>query len=269
MAHDTSAPHPSTDSLGDRLSAVAAQHIDHAFRRVLRGPGVTMERAFVRLITRAPHPFGNLAVVSDPTDQPGTVAATVPLIDCGAPAAVLLPGQASAAVADHLARSGFAGAGSMPAMVVNVDALRPTALPGGYEMARVATGESDTWAQAFAAGYELPAVLGEAFSPRTAGVTTAEDAPLQYFAVVRNGRMVCTSVLYLAHGVAGIYCVSTVPEERGKGLAAHATAEPLRLARKLGYGVGVLQSSHAGHSVYLKLGFADVGELPLYVRTPA
>ena len=62
--------------------------------------------------------------------------------------------------------------------------------------------------------------------------------------------------------------LATIPEERGKGLGAHATAEPLRLVRELGYGVGVLQSSPAGHSVYRKLGFADVGEVPLYVKMP-
>ena len=79
--------------------------------------------------------------------------------------------------------------------------------------------------------------------------------------------MVCTSFVFLADGVAGIYCVATVPEERGKGLGAYATAEPLRLVRELEYRVGVLQSSPAGHSLYRKLGFADVGEVPLYMTT--
>ena len=46
------------------------------------------------------------------------------------------------------------------------------------------------------------------------------------------------------------------------------TAEPLRAARALGYRVGVLQSSEAGHSVYRRLGFADYGVVPMYLLLP-
>jgi predicted GNAT family acetyltransferase len=97
----------------------------------------------------------------------------------------------------------------------------------------------------------------------------APDAPLQFFAIRRNGKVAATSMLYLADGLAGIYCVATREEERGKGFGAHVTAEPLRAALRLGYRVGVLQSSPAGHSVYLSLGFADVGTVPMFVRMPA
>ena len=80
--------------------------------------------------------------------------------------------------------------------------------------------------------------------------------------------MVAVSMLYLAGGLAGIYCITTLAEERGKGLGAHVTAETLRVAQRLGYGVGVLQSSAAGHSVYEGLGFRDVGSVPMFIRIP-
>jgi len=72
----------------------------------------------------------------------------------------------------------------------------------------------------------------------------------------------------LANGLAGIYCVATLPAERGRGLGAHVTAEALRAAGRLGYGVGLLQSSAAGHSVYQGLGFRDVGSVPMFIRMP-
>jgi hypothetical protein len=50
-----------------------------------------------------------------------------------------------------------------------------------------------------------------------------------------------------------------------KVLAPTRLAEPLRLVGKLGYRVAVLQSSRAGHSMYAKLGFADVGAISMYV----
>ena len=110
--------------------------------------------------------------------------------------------------------------------------------------------------------------MGEFFSPNAVHATTSADAPIQYFAIRKGAKLVCTSLMYFEDGVAGIYCVATIPDERGKGLGAHATAEPLRLVRDLGDRVGVLQSSAAGHSVYKKLGFTDVGVVPLYVRMP-
>jgi predicted GNAT family acetyltransferase len=96
----------------------------------------------------------------------------------------------------------------------------------------------------------------------------AVDARTQFFAVVRDGRTVATSLLYLADGLAGIYCVATLPAERGRGLGAHVTAEALRAAHRLGYGVGVLQSSAEGHPVYIGLGFEDLGRVPIFVRMP-
>jgi GNAT superfamily N-acetyltransferase len=107
------------------------------------------------------------------------------------------------------------------------------------------------------------------FSPEAVGADMAPDAQVHFYAIRRNGQFVATSLLFLADGLAGIYCVATLPEERGKGLGAHATAEALRVARRLGYRVGVLQSSTEGHPVYIRLGFEDFGGVPMFVRMPA
>jgi GNAT superfamily N-acetyltransferase len=157
----------------------------------------------------------------------------------------------------------------MPAMAVDIERLAPTALPPGYSFVRVGEGSSGkAWTEALAVGYGLPPGLARRFSPEELGADMASDAATQYFSIVRDGRTVATSMVFLADGLAGIYCVATRPEERGKGLGAHATAEALRTARRQGYGVGVLQSSPAGHSVYLGLGFEDVAEVPMFVRLP-
>ncbi len=155
-------------------------------------------------------------------------------------------------------------------MAVDIERLSATALPSGYGCVRVGAGEAGSaWSETLAVGYGLPPGLARMFSPEALGADMADDAPVQFFAIERDGRTVATSMLYLADGLAGIYCVATLPEERGKGLGAHATAEPLRIAHRFGYRVGVLQSSTAGHSVYLGLGFRDVGGLPMFVRMPA
>jgi predicted acetyltransferase len=65
--------------------------------------------------------------------------------------------------------------------------------------------------------------------------------------------------------VAGIYCVATTPEARGKGIGAEMTLVPLLEARAMGYKIGILQSSKMGEGVYRRLGFGEYGRLASYV----
>jgi GNAT superfamily N-acetyltransferase len=256
-------------SMGEETGARAARHMDIAFRRVMVGPGSRQCAEWFRLITGEKHPMGNVALISTTDELESTLEAIEPLVDCGAPAAAIFTAGVSQAVSNAVKARGFAVEASMPAMAVDIDNMPPTSLPPGYEWARIGGGdEGRAWAGALAAGYGLPAVLAEMFAPNSVGVDLAADAPIQFFAVLRDGRQVSTSMLYLEDGLAGIYCVSTLPEERQKGLGAHATAEALRVARRLGYRVGVLQSSGAGHPVYLKLGFGDYAQVPMLIRMP-
>ncbi len=265
----TTARHPSIKSLGTKIGSLIARNIDLLFRDVLRGEHVTSEPQFIRCITGEPHPFGNLAIISDGATPSVTATAVEPLRHCGASAAAMYMSPVAAAVERQLNESGFESHGAMPAMAVEIEHLSPTRLPRGYRLVRIGSGpEGDAWADALAIGYEFPRRVAELFSPNVVGATTDTDASMQYFAIVRDGKQVCTSLLYLNDGAAGMYCVATIPDERGKGLGAHATSEPLRMAHNLGYRVGVLQSSPIGHGVYKRLGFADFGGLPLYIRSP-
>lgn len=263
-----SQPFPSLDAVGPTLGPLSAAHIDSAFRRILRGPSATFAPSFTRLVTGEPHPFGNFVVVRRGDDPDAIAAGIEPLCRCGAPSAVLLTVPPTEALLSLLARDGFVRHGGLPAMAVAIDALAPTRLPDAYTFERL-NGRTarDAWSEAFARGYELPRRIGDEFGAPLGDDTGGDD--LQYFAVLRDGAIVSTSLLHLSAGVAGIYCVATVPQERRRGLGAHATAEPLRLAQAQGYRVGVLQSSEAGHPVYRALGFADVGDVLLFVRMPA
>jgi GNAT superfamily N-acetyltransferase len=254
---------------GAQIGARAAGHIDFAFRQLMIGRGAELGHGFLRLVTGEPHPLGNVAIVMDAADLPVTRAAVLPLLDCGQPAAVLYPRGVSEAVAQAVVALGFAGPATMPAMAVDIGRMTGTTLPPGYDLIRVGTtDESRSWTTVLAEGYPLPPGLAHRFSPEYLGADMAADAPMQFFAVVHAGRAVATSLVYLADGLAGIYCVATLPGERGKGLGAHVTAAALLAAQRLGYRVGILQSSPEGHSIYLHLGFADLGAVPMFVRVP-
>lgn len=261
---------PGLTALATAAGAAIGRHMDAAFRAMVRGDGRTEGPLTLRVITGEPHPFGNFALVSAPVSIDVLREAVDPLAAQHAPSAILFPDGAPTADADaYLAAQGFVAHGIMPAMGVDIDRLQPTTLPQGCEFVRVGHGaDGEEWVRQFAAGYELPPGVARCFSPVALRASTSPDADVQFFAIRRRGAIVATSALYLDQGLAGIYCVSTIPGERRKGLGAHATAEPLRLAAALGYRVGVLQSSEAGHGVYRALGFADFGGVPLYVRMP-
>lgn len=266
----TTAHIPELAALGAGAGPAIGRHMDRAFRALVLGARWTGDARFLRMITGEPHPLGNLALISAPADADTTREAADPLVASALPAAVIFPDLEAPAAADAwLTGQGFVAHGALPAMGVDIAALKPTALPDGYELVRVGAGaDGEEWVRQFSAGYELPLGVAECFSPVALQADTSPDARLQFFAIRRNGAIVCTSVCYLDEGVAGIYCVATIPTERNKGLGGHATAEPLRLAAKIGYRVGVLQASEAGHPVYRSLGFTDFGGLPLYVRIP-
>jgi len=265
-----SRPYSSIAAIGDGIVLLINGHIDLAFRRIMPvGPTVCFDPRFVRLETGEPHPFGNFALMCEPVDQAGTIEAIAPLVRRNAPAAVLFVGPVSDSIAQQLQRAGFGRTDGMPAMAVDIDRNLATApLPAGYRLARVsAVSDRDTWADTFARGYGLPLAVGGAFAGGIDGDGSA-DAPVQYFWILKDDKPVCTSLVYLKNGVAGIYGVATLPEERKKGLGAHATEQPLRIARQLGYHVGILQASMEGQPVYRRIGFSAFGEMPLYVRMP-
>jgi GNAT superfamily N-acetyltransferase len=79
-----------------------------------------------------------------------------------------------------------------------------------------------------------------------------------------NDQPVATAAVFYGAGVAGIQMVATLPKWRGKGIGAAATLAPLFEARKLGYRVGILQSSEMGFKTYQRLGFRELCRMRHY-----
>ncbi|HRI44948.1 MAG TPA: GNAT family N-acetyltransferase [Fimbriimonadaceae bacterium] len=253
-----------------QASAVAGPHMAFAFQKVFghRVPpgGAILPSGGVKLVTGEPHPFGNFAI-GQADDEVEAIARE--LAATGQPSCVIFADGLRSEAEQAARQNGFAHEETMPAMAVEIDSLAPCRLPEGYHFERFEPGDdAEDWAAAFAIGYELPQCVADVFSPLAVPIDAAEDADVQFFRVSHEGRTVAVSALIRGHGVAGIYCVATVPEHRRCGLGAFATAEPLRAARKQGYRIGVLQSSSMGHAVYRGLGFEDVGSLSMLIRIP-
>ena len=84
-------------------------------------------------------------------------------------------------------------------------------------------------------------------------------------------RPVAATLLHMSHGVALLNWVGTVPEARGRGLAAAMT----RVASNAGFDAGCtiasLQASEMGEPVYRRLGYREITRYRGYLRlrTPA
>lgn len=262
-------PLASLAAAGDQLSPLITRHLDRAFRSVLRGSDVVVGPQRVRLVTGEPHPFGNFSVLSG-TPEPALLEQEMNALSReDVPTAMLFVDAVPAALFASLERRGFHPHPPMPAMAVEIDRLNADGAPPGCALVRVGAGpDGSAWEDVFARGYGLPPAVAACFGPNRAEATLDEGADFQFFLVTKHGRPVATSALCLLDGVAGIYCVATVPEERRQGFGAYATAEALRRARPHGYRVGVLQASEAGLPVYRRLGFGEFGAVPLYVRMP-
>lgn len=266
----TPQPIPSLASIEATIGQEALLHLDQLWRDLTKSQGSVESAQYFRVITGEAHPLGNLVILREPDDASAVNEAVAPLLELSQPSAVLFVAGVSDTVAEALTALGFAKVPPMPAMAVDTASVAPTTLPDGYTFLRVSShDEGAAWADVIAEGFGLPRGLARILSPEVQDLSTEPDAAVQFFAIQSEGKLVAASLLYLANGLAGIYCVATLPDERGKGLGAHVTAEALRIAQQLGYGVGVLQASAAGYSVYQRLGFRDVDAVAMFIRMPS
>lgn len=120
------------------------------------------------------------------------------------------------------------------------------------------------WIETMVIGSELPDVVRAQLLQLHARHGYHRLDAVRYFLGAVNGTPVATSLLFLSAGVAGIYCVATVPSARGRGIGSAMTVAPLQVARDLGYTIGVLQSSQMGLSIYRRLGFQEYCTFSLY-----
>ena len=165
-----------------------------------------------------------------------------------------------------LSRQGFRLSNHTPGMAVDLQELNEAAQTvNGVEVREVTDEESlRTWAHIFTSGYNLPAEWESSVCRIWAKLGL--DFPMYNYLGYRNGEPVATASLFFGAGVAGIYSVSTLPEARGQGMGAAITLYPVQKARRMGYRIGVLQSSEMGFSVYKKLGFRHLCQIEYFYR---
>ncbi len=92
----------------------------------------------------------------------------------------------------------------------------------------------------------------------------SEQEPLEFYVGYANGEPVTTGILFLRGGVAGLYYIATVPEERGKGYGSAMVKFLLSRSQGLGYHVAVLCAPSMSVNFYKNLGFRPLCMFQVY-----
>ncbi len=271
--------HPTGDARFDRLgllvkktiaecAELAGTHIATAFSAILSGshhPGYRpLSSGGVLLITGIDHPMGNMLCGPSNAEIEEGLAA---LIECEKPSMATFTSARPSPNESLVGPLGFQFYPPTPAMAIDLDLLAETSLPDGYSYRRLEPSDSRAgWAQAASAGFQIPLEFCNLMCPES---SKTQNETVHFFVVEQGDLVVAVSSMICSDGVAGIYCVATLPSHRGRGLGAHVTAEPLRLAHEMGYQIGVLQASKAGYPVYQRLGFETVGSIRMATRMPS
>ncbi|MEU3034381.1 GNAT family N-acetyltransferase [Streptomyces griseoaurantiacus] len=170
---------------------------------------------------------------------------------------------------ERLLGHGFERVGAMPVMAVSLDRVSEVPAPPGVEI-EVLEGDDPGTCAAWVRAYGPSFGVGPELVDTVVGLEQewARDPRAVRFLARQDGRAVGTSLLFDAHGVAGVYLVATAEEHRRRGIGAALTAAALEEGRRRGLHVGTLQASGLGAPVYARMGFETVAEYELY-RPPA
>jgi GNAT superfamily N-acetyltransferase len=154
-------------------------------------------------------------------------------------------------VADGLLARGLEAGSTLPVMAIELDDIPEVRGPAGLVIEQVTdTAALTEYVQAYSGPFSVP----ETALTAVVNAESQQNEPARFI-----GR-IATSELFVSHGVAGIYWVSTVEQHRGQGIGAALTAAALRAGRDCGLRVATLQASGLGQPVYRRLGFKTVSQ---------
>lgn len=154
----------------------------------------------------------------------------------------------------------------MPEMLLDrrADSSPP---PAAVELRRVATSED-------AAGFwrvAASAYLSNGFPPEVFAYYDTHEGlwadNVAAFLAYLEGQPASIAMTIVTNDVAGIYCVGTTEEARGRGLARTLTATAVNAGFDMGAEIASLQASPMGKPIYREMGFARIFDYRLLMHS--
>jgi ribosomal protein S18 acetylase RimI-like enzyme len=179
------------------------------------------------------------------------------------------PTDEPADLQDRLLARGFTlDPDEMPGMAAPLVALPDVDLPpeAVVEVVRDTIAFRE-WLDTMVVGFGMPPQIGDAYMG-FADLGFGDDLPTRGLIARVDGRPVSTALGVLAGEGMVIVNVTTVPEERGRGLGRAVTLAAMHLAAEAGARIAVLQSTEMGYGIYQRLGFEEFGRYRVLARLP-
>jgi len=114
-------------------------------------------------------------------------------------------------------------------------------------------------------GYPMPEFMGKLNADVCVEIGYHPDNEMKFYLGYLKGEPVATAFIMLAGGVVGLYGVVVMQEARGRGIGTEMSLYPLRVARSMGYQIGVLDATQQGFGIYRRIGFEEVGTPKVYI----
>lgn len=176
----------------------------------------------------------------------------------------VMPSSRPKNLVEELRKQGFKLFNEPPCMAVNLSQIGENPLEKDQLMIKQVQSDAELseWVETALTCFNVPITLHEACFEYFKNAM--KNNIYRYYIGVKNCKVVSTSMIYEGGGVAGIYWVATLPEERKSGYGAALTQKCMIEAKKMSYRLCVLQASALGKPVYEKLGFKEYGKFGFY-----
>ena len=266
-----------TSRFQDFSAQELAMAIDTNFGDMLRmmgnvpGAAYYEEQGLCRLVTELQHPFANMiwgGAFTAESAPSGIQSALEPIVAKNLPALWIVGSSASPAnLPKMLISAGLSHAGDLAGMAIDLNANTSIPIPRGIAFREVLNDEDlFSWTKVLARGYELPNEIAGLFSSLAKCYGLGQSSAIRFYIAELDGVPSACSMLTLFSGVAGVYCVATLPEVRNNGLGSVVTSGLLHVAKQCGYRMVVLQASPMGYPLYCRIGFKEFGKMSIYMR---
>lgn len=207
-----------------------------------------------------PIPQCNCAwVIADSADAVDTLATVLEEIAATGATPAVQTRSSHERVPSAAREMGFTTELRTPGMVVRPDGLKDAEIDAQIE--RIDASEVDECNGVLASSFGAPQTIFELLGPAVLRMPNAT-----WYVAKREGEIVSTALSMSSDGAVGIFNVATPEIYRRRGYGAALTAHAAREGFAQGAEIAYLQSSAAGHKVYLELGFRDVESYVVLVR---
>ena len=178
----------------------------------------------------------------------------------------VFPSSQSPATIDMLEAEGFSFVESIPSMLADLSLLPDEEIcDSGVSIIRVRNKEElNLWEEVSFTGFDFPYKTKEQYHRFVSTFNLSADSPQKFFLACLNGIPVATSLLFLNGNAGGIYFITTLAEQRKKGIGLELTTATMRFAKIAGARFAALQSSPDGLRVYQQAGFKEYCRVNVY-----